>query len=296
MGRLFTCSGTFALNPEETLATFEAGTVYSAKISFAPGGSTLMYYESFREGARIYRSTSSGLPNQLAWCDKFGRIEANGKLLGYCENGEVKDSSGRTIAYYEGDGYGAAAAACAVLFSLSDADRSENTNYHTGTQASDSSGSPAASSGSGDNDVSFLFVLFAGIGMALLGIVKLLWKGIKTLPFWGPYGFSVLLPLLMVLIMMPSTAVVMVPAVGAIVGFSLPLYLVLHTVLLIKCKKRQEKGKYWPIYISFALFVLGFTIALCVPAVIYQIVWLVRDKKKQTGGAESNVPKRDSTE
>lgn len=175
----------------------------------------------------------------------------------------------------------------------SDRERTADTSRDTGTTGGTAYGKrsdpvrtasdvSAASSGS-DDDFSFLSVLFAGIGMALLGIAKILWKALKTSPFWGPYAFTLLLPVLMMLIMMPSTAVVMVPVVGVVVGLSLPAYLVLHTVLLVKCKKRQEKGKYRPIYISFVLFVLFFAVALCIPAVIYQIVWLVRDKKKQTG-------------
>lgn len=174
------------------------------------------------------------------------------------------------------------------------ADTSRNTGSAAGsTQRSSSSTttrSASAASDGGEGDASFLPVLFAAlfavIGAALLAAGRFLWKALKTSPFWGPYAFTVLLPVLMMLIMMPSTAVVMVPAVGVVVGLSLPVYLVLHTVLLVKCKKRQERGKYRPIYIGFALFVLGFAFALCVPAVIYQIVWLVRDKKEQTGGAK----------
>lgn len=277
MGRLFT--GSSILNPEKTLATFDNGTVCSDKISFAPGGSTLMYYESFREGARIYRSMTSGLPDQLAWCDKFGRIDANGERLGCCESGEVRNSSGRTIAYYEGDAYGAAAAACAVLFSLGDADTADRSDNRD-----DRSAEEAVPSG-GENDGSFLTVLLAGIGMALLGMAKLLWKLIRTLPFWGPYVFIAMLPLVMLAVMMPgAAAAAAVPVLGMLEGCALLLYPILHTVLLVRCRKRQEKGRYRPVYVAFFILILSLLILPCIPAVAYQIVWIVRDQKKRNGG------------
>lgn len=232
MGRLFTGSGTFTLNPETTLATFENGTVYSAKVSFAPGGGTLMYYNSFREGARIYRSMTSGLPNQLAWCDKFGRIEANGTLLGYCEDGEVRDSDRRVIAYYEGDAYGAAAAACAVLFSLSDTAQTA-TSDDTAAQAT------ASSEASSDSDGPGVLTILLGL---LVMLCMALWKLIKTLPFWGPYVFTGLFGL------------IIASVASVFVGLLLTVpYLVFHTWLLLRCRRREGRWKYLPVVISFLI-------------------------------------------
>lgn len=255
MGRLYSGSGTFTLNPENTLATFEGGTVYSPAGALSTGHETLMYYD----GGRIYRHLDeaiAGSPVVLARCDEFGRIKsADGVILGYCENGEVKNRSGQGIAYYEGDMYGAAAAACAVLF---------------GVGAKKANPAPGPNTNGGDRTGAEL--VFSILGLALLNAGKLLRKLIKTIHFWGPYVFTLVL-----------SCVVAAPAVSIIALLPILLYLILHTILLLKCRKRQGKDKYRPLVISFLLYLVSFLL-LGIPAVIYQIVWLVRDRKKNQAG------------
>ncbi len=112
--------------------------------------------------------------------------------------------------------------------------------------------------------------LFELIGTLFMGVLYVLWKIIKTFPFWGPYVFTLVLSCLLI-----APAVLIIP---------LLLCLVLHTVVLIKCRKRQGKGKYRPAVISFLIYLVSFFL-LGIPAIIYQIVWLVRDRKKnQVGG------------
>ena len=256
MGRLYTGSGTFTLNPENTLATFEGGTVYSSDGSLLTGHKVLMHYDN----GRIYRYVDEaivGAPVVLARCDKFGKIKSeSGAVLGYCEDGTVKDRSGCSIACYEGDLYGAAAAACAVLFGLDDRSRradigNADADHHT------------SGSGSG-SDSSALEIVFSIVGLALLNAGKLLRKLLKTVYIWGAYVFPLVLSCILIA---PGAPVILLPTL---------VYLVLHTVLLLKCRKRQGKGQYRPAVISFLLYLVSFLL-LGIPAVIYQMIWLVRE-------------------
>lgn len=233
-----------------------------------------MYYD----GNRIYRSVTSpfgdGFPNVLARCNEFGRIESeDGTRLGYCEGGRVKNAGGSEIAYYDGEMYGAAAAACAVLFGLRErAQEADAGDTDSGERKADGGGS--------GGDSSALEFIFSILLSALLTMAKLLWKLAKTIHFWGPYVFSLLL-----------SCVVIAPAVLFI---PLLLYMALHTVLLLKCKKRQGKGKYRPVIISFILFLVS-SFLLGIPADIYLIVWLIRDKKQRDGLTKEWQEMKDAT-
>ena len=269
MGCLYTGSGTFTLNPERTLATFESGTVYSPAGALSTGHKVLMHYD----GGRIYRYVDEaivGSPVILARCDEFGRIKSEaGALLGHCEGGKIKDSAGQVIGYYDGDMYGAAAAACAVLFDVSGRSKEENTGKDTDDKKCESFGKGNGSDGS------TLELIFSIIGLALLSAGKFLWKLIKTAYLWGPYVFTLVL-----------SAIVVAPA-AMIILLPILVYLALHTVLLLKCRKREGKGKYRPAVISFLIYLISFFL-LGIPAIVYQVVWLVRDqKKKQIGGNET---------
>ena len=249
MGRLYTGSGTFTLNPENTLATFEGGTVYSSDGSLLAGHKVLMHYDN----GRIYRYVDEaivGAPVVLARCDKFGKIKSeSGTVLGYCEDGTVKDKSGRSIACYEGDLYGAAAAACAVLFGL---------DGHFGRKETGNANADHHTSGSG-SDSSALEIVFSIVGLALLNAGNLLRKLLKTVYIWGAYVFPLVLSCILIA---PGAPVILLPTL---------VYLVLHTVLLLKCRKRQGKGQYRPALISFLLYLVSFLL-LGIPAVIYQII------------------------
>ncbi len=277
MGKLYT---NYAFQGEKILATFENGTVYSPSLSFGMGHQVLMYYD----GSRIYRSVTSpfldGLPNVLARCDKFGRIESeNGTRLGYCENGEVKDSSGSIIAYYDGDMFGAAAAACAMLFHLSD-ENNVSTSDTNGVYSENSKETKAADSSTNANDSSIVSVIFTVLGAILLGV----WKFIKTLPFWGPYVIPIFLTVFGVLFLTPQLSDSTNSASSGIADGSAALffiaYLILHTVILFKRKKWESKYKYWPIYVEFILFVFTFVSMWGVPAVAFQIGVLIHTKWK----------------
>lgn len=266
MGRLFTDSGTFTLNPETTIATFESGSVYSPAGALGTGNKILIYYD---EG-RIYRSVTSpfgdGHPNVLARCDKFGRIEsADGSRLGYCEQGSVKDRSGQTIAYYEGDIYGAAAAACAVFFGLGNSAQTEKPD----DRASGQSGEATST-----NDYSATSVIFSILGAVFIAV----WKFIKTIPFWGPYG-SILL-LVSMMRVGPSSGSSSGGA-GSVAGVFFLAYLILHTILLFKCKKWEAKHKYWPIYVGFVLLVTTLVAMCAVPAVAFQVGVLIYMKQQR---------------
>lgn len=271
MGKIYT---KYVLQGEQILATFENGTVYSPTGTLGIGHQILMYHD----GGRIYRSVSSpfgdGFPNVLARCDKFGRIETeDGTRLGYCENGEVKDSSGSTVAYYEGDMFGAAAAACAVIFSLSDTSNPPDTN----TDDDDSGridSSKSASSSTNTNDFSTVSVIFSILGAVLIA----LWKFIKTIPFWGPYG-SILL-IVFTAGPRPAGSSSGGGSAGA-VGLFFLAYLILHTILLFKCKKWEAKHKYWPIYVGFILLVVTFVPMWAVPAVAFQVGVLIYTKQQR---------------
>ena len=259
MGKLYT---KYVLQGENILATFEDGTVYSPTGTIGTGHQVLMYYD----GNRIYRSVSSpfgdGFPNVLARCNEFGGIESeDGTRLGYCEGGKVKNAGGSEIAYYDGDMYGAAAAACAVLFGLREKDQTADAgDMDSGERKSDDVGN--------GGDSSPLRLIFSFLLSAFLTVVKFLWKLVKTIHLWGPYVFPLLL-----------SCVIMAPA---FLFIPILLYMALHTVALLKCKKRQGKGKYRPVIIGFILFLVFFFLP-AIPADIYLIVWLIRDQKQRDG-------------
>lgn len=98
-------------------------------------------------------------------------------------------------------------------------------------------------------DFSAVSVIFSILGAIFIAV----WKFIKTIPFWGPYGSILLLPFLMTA---SSSGNSSSGGAGVVVVFGLA-YLVLHTILLFKCKKWNVKHKYWPIYGEFALLILG---------------------------------------
>ena len=251
MGRLYT---KYALQGETILATFENGKVYSPAGTLGTGHQIMMYYDE----NRIYRSVTSpfgdGSPNVLARCDNFGRIDSGtGTRLGYCENGEIKDSCGSIVAYYDGDMFGAAAAACAVIFSLSD----------TNNDTSKSSDSPVNT-----NDFSAASVIFSILGTIFIAV----WKFIKSIPIWGPYGSILLLPFLMT---PGSSGNSSSGGSGSVAGAFFFAYLILHTILLFKCKKWAAKHKYWPIYVGFILLVTTLVAMWAVPAVAFQIGVLI---------------------
>lgn len=267
MGKLYT---KYALQGENILAMFENGTVYSPAGTLGTGHQVLMYYD----GNRIYRSVTSpfgdGFPNVLARCNEFGRIESeDGIRLGYCENGEVKDGSGSIVAYYEGDMFGAAAAACAVIFHLSDL----RNPSHTDSNVADSdhfNRSMSDGISENTNDFSVASMISSILGIVLLAVRKL----IKTIPIWGPYIFTFLL-----------SALVVAPGLPIIFLLPILLYFILHMVLLIKCRKREGKWKYRPALISLLVYVATIFL-LGIPAIIYQIIWLVREQKgRENGGA-----------
>ena len=266
MGRLFTGSGTLTQNPETTLATFEEGMVYSPEGTFGTGHRVLLCYD----GGRISRTAPSvfgSYPEILARCDQFGRIQsADGTRLGSCEEGKVKDRDGRVIAYYEGDLYGAAAAACAVFFGVGGPAKEDRMTDPIKTPSHEAAGGQT-------DEGSALRLILSIVGMGVLWTGKLLWRLLKTSYFWGPYVSALLL-----------SAVISAPAALFIPLLFLLLYLLLHTVLLVKCKRRQGKNRYLPAIISFLLYLASFFL-FGAPAVVYQIVWLVQEnRKKQTGG------------
>lgn len=259
MGSLYVRAG----RSKAERATFENGTVYSPGGALSTGHEILMYYD----GGRIYRYLDEaivGSPVVLARCDKFGRIKSeDGDLLGSCENGRVKDAGGWEIAFYEGDSYGAAAAACAVLFGLggrskpANAGDTEDVNHNSG----------------GGSDGSARVSVFSFMSLTLLCAGTLLRKLIKTAPFWGPYVFTLVMSCILV-----APAALIIPMLPILIS------LVLHAVLLLKCRKREGRDKYQPVVISFLLYLVSFFL-LGIPAVIYQLLWLIRNRKtKRTGG------------
>ena len=261
MGKLYT---KYTLQGETVLATFENGTVYSPSGTLGTGHQIMMYYD----GNQIYRSVTSpfgdGSPNVLARCDNFGRIDSGtGTRLGYCENGEIKDSSGSIVAYYDGDMFGAAAAACAAIFRLNDA--SNNTN-DADSKSSDTSKS--ADSSVNTDDFSAASVIFSILGSIFIAV----WKFIKSIPIWGPYGSILLLPFLMTA---GSSSNSSSGGSGSVAGVFFFAYLILHTILLFKCKKWASKHKYWPIYVGFILLVTTLVAMWAVPAVAFQIGVLI---------------------
>ena len=58
-------------------------------------------------------------------------------------------------------------------------------------------------------------------------------------------------------------------------------YLILHTILLFKCKKWTAKHKYWPIYVGFVLLLTTLVAMWAVPAVAFQIGALIYMKQQR---------------
>ena len=142
------------------------------------------------------------------------------------------------------------------------------------TRQAETSGGPDAPEAMG--------LLLSILGLALLNFGRLLWRLARTLPFWGPSAFILLLPALMVASPAAGGAAA-VPVLGIVLVLSAPLYLFLHLVLIRKCRKRPGKNRFAPVCIDFLLFVLFLPVLPFLPAA-YQIWWLVREKK-QRGGA-----------
>ncbi len=277
MGRLYTGSDT-VLNPENTLATYENGTVYTPPAAMGMGHEILMYYD---EG-EIYRKESDLYGKSLlARCDKFGKIEnTSGKKLGYCENGMIKDSSGRIIAYYEGNLYGAAAAAYAVFFKASGSDDN--------SKSSDKETESNSASSASTRGVDLLFSVLGGI---LSFGFRLVWKLLKTLPIWWPLGAIVISTMIMTPTVqkpsldMPGIPVPTTPSTtnssqGALIISA--LFFLLHVVLCFMCRKKTTKIKYWPLYVEFVLYLLTFRVLYGLPVVLFQIGWLVWDIKHKS--------------
>lgn len=116
------------------------------------------------------------------------------------------------------------------------------------------------------------------IGLILLGIGNFLWKLLKTIPLWTPYAGIVLL--LGMLTPVGAAGAVASP-LGGLIALAVLLYPVLHTVLLLRCRKRTKRHKYRPVYIGFFLFVLTFPFTLGLPAVAFQIGWLIWENKQK---------------
>ena len=83
-----------------------------------------------------------------------------------------------------------------------------------------------------------------------------------SLPPWAPYA-AVVLALLFAPAGMLSTAF----------GWGTLIYVILHTVLFVKCRKLTGDKKYLPLYIGFGLFVLTFRL-FSLPAIAFLGYWL----------------------
>ncbi len=148
-----------------------------------------------------------------------------------------------------------------------------------GENLSSSFGTTDAKSGATNStvnpdDYSVASVIFS----ILVSIFFAVWKFIKTIPFWGPYCSILVLPFLMII--GPSGGSSSGGSVS-VAGVFFFVYLILHTILLFKCKKWTAKHKYWPIYVGFILLVTTLVAMWAVPAVAFQIGALIYMKQQR---------------
>lgn len=99
------------------------------------------------------------------------------------------------------------------------------------------------------------------------------------LPLWVPY-VAVVLAMLFVPAGMFATAF----------GWGMLIYVVLHTILFVKCRKLTDSKKYLPLYIGFGLFVLTFRL-YSLPAIAFQGYWLWKMAKGISPKGPSASPK-----
>lgn len=203
--------------------------------------------------------------------DAVGEVDSNGNA--YDGTDLFKDVTGRKIRDV------GAVAAAQLLFPGC---------YYEEDRAGNGDDVPESASGAfAGNDDSSAASFLLGILETILAVA---WKLIKTIPFWGPYG-SILL--LFTIRPVGSEGSISRESLVWIVLFYLA-YLILHTILLFKCKKWEAKHKYWPIYVGFALLVITLVPLWAIPAVAFQIGALIyMMQKRKTNDSSSSSQSAD---
>ena len=150
---------------------------------------------------------------------------------------------------------------------------SRNERKPSSGNVSDASKHSTGSSASED-DYSAISVIFSILGVIFVAA----WKLTKTIPFWGPYGSILMLAFTMHV--GPSSGSSSGGS-GSVAAVFFLAYLILHTILLFKCKKWEAKHKYWPIYVGFILLIVTLFPMWAVPAVAFQIGILIYMKQQR---------------
>lgn len=87
------------------------------------------------------------------------------------------------------------------------------------------------------------------------------------LPLWAPYAVAVFCMLF-----------VLGGRFNMAVGCGILLYVILHTMLFVKCRALTDSKKYLPLYIGFGLFVLTFRL-FSLPSIAFLGYWLWKMSK-----------------
>ena len=224
---------------KQHIGTCENGKVYREE---AFGRTEIGSYENGNvySGVGYMKKRVGGYDERTIYQNGFfdeavGEVDSNGNS--FDGTGLFKDVTGKKISNV------GAVAAAQLLFPGCYYEE-EGTNNINGVSEGNS-GSAAST-----NDYSATSVFFSILGAIFIAV----WKFIKTIPFWGPYGSILLLPFLMTARTSGNSSSGGTGGVAVVFGLA---YLVLHTILLFKCKKWNVKHKYWPIYGEFGLLVLG---------------------------------------
>lgn len=247
---------------KQHIGTCENGKVYREE---AFGRTEIGSYENGNvySGVGYMKKRVGGYDERTIYQNGFfdeavGEVDSNGNS--YDGTGLFKDVTGRKISDV------GAVAAAQLLFPECYYEEERTNNINNMSESN-------SGSATGTNDYSATSVIFSILGAIFIAV----WKFIKTIPFWGPYGSILLLPFLMHAGPSGGSSS---GGFGSVAGVFFFVYLILHTILLFKCKKWEAKHKYWPIYVGFILVIVTLVPMWAVPAVAFQIGTLIYMKWK----------------